>query len=531
MERPLSEDEIMELAWDKIRSSTDCLINDYGVRVKLIIRRYGVKCSELPGGERNGREVGYFRPYFVFDTYPPNSKEPDYYQIGPTPDEDDILGWVAADDAVRWDHHVADRPDRSSGRTPRLYVFASESDAIEWVTAQTEGRTSDITPIAQSSLANTGLKLMPWPIIEKRLVTINGHEFEFHKITFLGHYEKGTDLSKAMPVKRASSRMKDTAKAGLSKEFHEAVRMLDVVFVIDVTGSMAPVIDAVKIAAKYIAKGIEGNVKGTLKQYGFMPDIAFGMVGYRDYGDENLYEVYPLVNNIGSFEQAVNPVKAAGGGDMSEAVYQGIDAALRMTNWRGVIHRGKAGLSTRVIVLIGDHSAHEPAEGANYNVSAHSLVQLAKNQQKNVTMYSICCQTDGNESEKRRHRSQFSYLAQGTGGECCDLSQASQVIGKIGEIIKDRLEGKVRGIVQVADALEKGTLTKAPEGEVPDTLPEMPYEQYTEILELFEAAGVDLSSLRPGVPVFSTGWVCTESTGIQILHLFFFELWFPNFFS
>ncbi|RLI97302.1 MAG: hypothetical protein DRO99_03195, partial [Candidatus Aenigmatarchaeota archaeon] len=32
-----------------------------------------------------------------------------------------------------------------------------------------------------------------------------------------------------------------------------------------------------------------------------------------------------------------------------------------------------------------------------------------------------------------------------------------------------------------------------------------------------EAAGVDAQRLGPGVPAFSTGWICTESSGVQIV--------------
>ena len=61
--------------------------------------------------------------------------------------------------------------------------------------------------------------------------------------------------------------------------FEQALRQLDIVFVIDTTGSMQPCIDQVQQKLSHLAQTIAGA--------SFRPDVAFGVVAYRDHPPED----------------------------------------------------------------------------------------------------------------------------------------------------------------------------------------------------------------------------------------------------
>jgi hypothetical protein len=116
---------------------------------------------------------------------------------------------------------------------------------------------------------------------------------------------------------------------------------LDVVFVIDATGSMGWLIDLVKQRVEGLAAAIRRLV----------PVTRFGVVAYRDYDDPE------FVTRVESLHLSARPVRgflealeARGGGDIPEAVDAGLETAIASSGW-------KAG-SKHVIVLLGDAPPH-----------------------------------------------------------------------------------------------------------------------------------------------------------------------------
>ncbi len=117
---------------------------------------------------------------------------------------------------------------------------------------------------------------------------------------------------------------------------------LDIAFVFDTTGSMGDEIARLKQTIEVIHFQIT--------QLSSSPDVRFGMVLYRDRGDEYVTRVIPFTSRMEVFKQALDQVQANGGGDEPEDVNSGLKDSLQKLEWR---NRG-----IRLLFLIGDAPPH-----------------------------------------------------------------------------------------------------------------------------------------------------------------------------
>ena len=85
---------------------------------------------------------------------------------------------------------------------------------------------------------------------------------------------------------------------------------LQVMFIIDTTGSMSDEIDFLKKDFSAIAKDVDPG-----QSY-----VEYGVVLYRDDGDEYVTKSFDFTRNISSVQNYINSIEANGGGDAPEAV-------------------------------------------------------------------------------------------------------------------------------------------------------------------------------------------------------------------
>ncbi|MGH8596910.1 MAG: vWA domain-containing protein, partial [Gammaproteobacteria bacterium] len=112
---------------------------------------------------------------------------------------------------------------------------------------------------------------------------------------------------------------------------------LDIVFVVDATGTMGWVIDEVKDRIRDIATIIRSLV----------PIARFGIVAFRDeVGPVFITKVQPLTYSTLKVQGFLNELTAEGGGDVYEAVLEGITAGVEESDWR-------IG-ARRIMILIAD---------------------------------------------------------------------------------------------------------------------------------------------------------------------------------
>ncbi|MES1166533.1 MAG: vWA domain-containing protein, partial [Pseudomonadota bacterium] len=119
---------------------------------------------------------------------------------------------------------------------------------------------------------------------------------------------------------------------------------MEVVFVLDTTGSMSGMIAGAKQKIWAIAN--------KLKSADPTPEIRFGLVGYRDRRDAYVTKVFGLTGNLDEVYSNLYSYAAEGGGDTPESVNEALHKAVRDLQW-----------STdpevlRVIFLVGDAPPH-----------------------------------------------------------------------------------------------------------------------------------------------------------------------------
>ena len=127
---------------------------------------------------------------------------------------------------------------------------------------------------------------------------------------------------------------------------------LDVVFAIDATGSMKNDIETLK----------KDLLPALLKEFEKTKGARFGLLFYRDYGDNFNYKGLPVkffgfTDNLNTFNKNLNSIRIIGkeGGDIPEAVYEAVYASTEYYNWRWG--------ATRRIILIGDAEPHPKPRG------------------------------------------------------------------------------------------------------------------------------------------------------------------------
>ena len=130
-------------------------------------------------------------------------------------------------------------------------------------------------------------------------------------------------------------------KLDLQREAFQSVP-LDVAFVLDTTGSMGHEISQLKKTLDYI------NYQVT--NLSPRPDVRFGMVLFRDKGDDYLTRVIPLTSDVKAFRAELLKVTAGGGGDTPEDVQSALKEALHTLRWRGA--------GVKLAFLIGDAAPH-----------------------------------------------------------------------------------------------------------------------------------------------------------------------------
>jgi len=122
---------------------------------------------------------------------------------------------------------------------------------------------------------------------------------------------------------------------------------LDVVFLIDTTGSMSDEIERIKSTLL--------SVTEKLRSLEMEFDLRYGAVLYRDVGDEYVTKLHPFTSDIAAFDKALQGVRANGGGDGPESMNQGLFEAVHGVRWRAE--------AAKLVFLIADAEPHSDYDG------------------------------------------------------------------------------------------------------------------------------------------------------------------------
>ena len=119
---------------------------------------------------------------------------------------------------------------------------------------------------------------------------------------------------------------------------------VEIVFVLDTTGSMGGLIDGAKKKIWFIANEVLKSER--------QPSLKVGLVAFRDKGDAYVTQSLPLTSNLDSVYTTLMGYSAGGGGDGPEHVNAALDAAVTKQQWS----QGKDVL--KMVFLVGDAPPH-----------------------------------------------------------------------------------------------------------------------------------------------------------------------------
>ena len=167
---------------------------------------------------------------------------------------------------------------------------------------------------------------------------------------------------------------------------------IEVVFVLDTTGSMGGLIAA--------AKEKIWSIASTMATADPAPEINMGLVAYRDRGDQYVTRVIDLSSDLDSMYAQLMEFRADGGGDGPESVNQALYEAVHNISW------SQDPNSYQVVFLVGDAPPH-----MDYQDDVKYPATLAVAKDRGIIINTIRC---GDDPTTARNWQQIAQLAGGT---------------------------------------------------------------------------------------------------------------------
>ena len=146
---------------------------------------------------------------------------------------------------------------------------------------------------------------------------------------------------------------------------------IDVVFVLDTTGSMGGLLQTAKEKIWSIAT--------TMASAQQTPEIRIGLVAYRDRGDSYVTKIVDLSDDLDSVYAKLMDFEANGGGDTPESVNKALYDAVHNMSW------SQEDQAYQVIFLVGDAPPH-----MDYNEVRYPQI-VASALQKGIVINTIQC--------------------------------------------------------------------------------------------------------------------------------------------
>ncbi len=181
---------------------------------------------------------------------------------------------------------------------------------------------------------------------------------------------------------------------------------IEVVFVLDTTGSMGALIEA--------AKEKIWSIASTMASAQTVPEIKMGLVAYRDRGENYVTKVIDLSSNLDSMYATLMDFQATGGGGAPESVNQALHEAVNKISW------SQDQDTYKVVFMVGDAPPHmDYQDDVKYPVS----VKIAN--KKGILINTIQCGVDANTKHE------WLQIAQLGGGDYFQVEQAGSAVAVV----------------------------------------------------------------------------------------------------
>jgi len=296
-----------------------------GIYKKVIVRRNNAKLYSEPGSGQI-EDIKPFSIFFKLRTGDGQEEKDGYFCVGDS--EGTPIGWLKKDDVFAWDTRFALQPNPPQGAA-KFTVIGDNNLKAEY---------NGGAPKGDQVLC---------PILEEPLD---------------GTYTVAFFTGKAQTSAGAGV----VSQEQFSPQFLEKLQ-LEIVFVIDTTGSMTPLIEGTKEVAGQIADFVAKNPESG--SY-----ARFGLVQYRDLTPDSTFagkpaELVTPLTDIATFRKGLATLRADGGGDIQEDVLAGVLLAIE--------HGGWSNNSSKHIIILGDASTHLSGPMNSTGLSIEAMISRA----------------------------------------------------------------------------------------------------------------------------------------------------------
>lgn len=178
---------------------------------------------------------------------------------------------------------------------------------------------------------------------------------------------------------------------------------IDVVFVLDTTGSMSGLLDGAKQKIWAIANRLASGQP--------RPDLRVGLVAYRDLGDDYVTRRFDFSSDMDAVYAELLSYQAGGGGDHPEHVGRGLDDALNTMQW------SSGDQVLRLVFLVGDAPPHD-----DHADTLPTVELAARAAASGIIINTIQC------GAARDTELAWRRIAAATGGEYASIAQDGGVV-------------------------------------------------------------------------------------------------------
>lgn len=278
---------------------------------------------------------------------------PGWYQVSAT-EGGAPAGWLKDAETILWRHNLAVRfAHEARGNRLQVPFFGAATDVESVLRLADPERLA----IGQSAAGNPDQKkAIDAGVIAVQPPLVSRNDFYVlpiieHRSVMPGQFQsirREARLLRVAAMKGQQTQSSSSAPASGG----DRLPAIDVVFVMDLTSSMGPFVQATLQAVR--------NFSTKLEEAGMADSFRFGLWGYKDTKPDEDFGGGKVTENFTSslqdrdaFVQTLQAVKVSrsGAGDWSEAVFYGVNDAISKTSWTPN--------AMRVIILVGDASSHE----------------------------------------------------------------------------------------------------------------------------------------------------------------------------
>lgn len=200
-------------------------------------------------------------------------------------------------------------------------------------------------------------------------------------------------------------------------------KTLEMVFVLDTTGSMGGLLEG----AKQRIWGIVNEVMQSQSK----PNVRVGLVAYRDKGDAYITQILPLTDDLDKVYTTLMNYNADGGGDTPENVRRGLLDGVRKAGWSNASSN-----VAQILFLVGDAPPHE-----DYRDEQDTITTASEAIRKGMIVNTIQCGNDSStkqywEQIARRGQGQYFAIAQNGGVQAINTpydARLAELANKLGQ--------------------------------------------------------------------------------------------------